>query len=77
MKAYGKRHKDCANRRISGTTISCPCCTPKTALRKGKSFKHRARQDGKRMAVVVRERMQVAAGSRSCQWRKIPADTGS
>ena len=29
MKAYGKPRKACANRKIKGTSIDCPCCTPR------------------------------------------------
>lgn len=54
MKAYGKPRCDCANRKIRGTSMACPCCIPRSTHRKSqtKVYKRRARAAGRKAAKV-------------------------
>jgi hypothetical protein len=44
MKAYGKRRDECANRRIRGTSMACPCCIPGTTWHRSKTRKYKKRE---------------------------------
>jgi hypothetical protein len=49
LKAYGKPRKSCANRKIKGTSIDCPCCTPRGSNSKQatKAYKAKERRNEK------------------------------
>jgi hypothetical protein len=49
MKTYGKKPRDCANRRLRGTGMACPCCIPYSAVAKRKQFKKAARRANKKL----------------------------
>ena len=46
MKAYGKPKQACANRKLKGTNIDCPCCVPFQSNSKeaSKAYKAKMRQ---------------------------------
>jgi len=44
MKAYGKPRKACANRKLKGTNIDCPCCTPWGSNSKEASKAYKAKE---------------------------------
>ncbi len=50
MKAYGKKRKECANRKKRGTSMACPCCIPRQTHRKSQTrvYKKRERQKAKK-----------------------------
>jgi hypothetical protein len=51
MKAYGKKRHECANRKIKGTDMACPCCIPSKTKRKSgtKVYKKAERQKAKKL----------------------------
>lgn len=50
MKAYGKKKRDSAGRKIRGTSRECPCCIPIRGWCATADMKKAARREGKKAA---------------------------